>query len=87
MPKNINEIKSIKQLQLLIDEIKSKILKIQELIRNATTTGRANELFGVAPRPQGIGAFPMLPPQTPMQPQIIQPRQILPSRIIPVRPS
>lgn len=89
LPKNINQIKSIKQLELLIDEIKSKILKIQELIKNATTTGRANELFGVAPRPQGIGAFPMLPPQTPapVQPQIIQPPQILPSRIIPVRPA
>ena len=88
LPKNINQIKSIKQLELLIDEIKSKILKIQELIKNATTTGRANELFGVAPRPQGIGAFPMLPPQTPapIQPQIIQPQQIIPSRIIPVRP-
>ena len=29
LPKNINQIKSIKQLELLIDEIKSKILKIQ----------------------------------------------------------
>lgn len=87
LPKNINEVKSIKQLELLIDELKSKILKIQELIRNATTTGRANELFGVAPRPQGIGAFP-IPPQTPapVQPQIIQPPQILPSRVMPVRP-
>ena len=90
LPKNINQVRSVKQLELLIDEIKSKILKIQELIRNATTSGRANELFGVAPRPQGIGAFPMLiPPQTPapVQPQIIQPPQILPSRIIPVRPA
>lgn len=89
LPKNINEVKSIKQLELLIDELKSKILKIQELIKNATTTGRANELFGVAPRPQGIGSFPIIPPQTPapMQPQIIQPPQILPSRIIPVRPN
>ena len=88
LPKNINEVKSIKQLELLIDELKSKILKIQELIKNATTSSRANELFGVAPRPQGIGTFPMLPPQTPapIQPQIIQPPQIIPSRITPVRP-
>lgn len=87
LPKNINQIKSIKQLELLIDEIKSKILKIQELIRNATTSNRANELFGVAPRPQGIGAFPIIPPQTPYQPQILPPPQIIPSTIIPVRPS
>ena len=89
LPKNINEVKSIKQLELLIDELKNKILKIQELIKNATTTGRANQLFGVAPRPQGIGSFPMLPPQTPapVQPQIIQPQQIIPSSITPVRPA
>jgi len=87
LPKNINQIKSIKQLELLIDEIKQKILKIQELIKNTATVNRANELFPVAPRPQGVGTFPIIPPQTPYQPQIIQPQQILPSKVIPVRPS
>lgn len=87
LPKNINQIKSIKQLELLIDEIKQKILKIQELIKNTATINRANELFPVAPRPQGVGTFPIIPPQTPYQPQIIQPPQILPSRVIPVRPN
>ena len=81
LPKDIKEMKTVKQLELLIDEIKSKILKIQALIRNGSVANRSNELFGVAPRPMGIGSFPI--PQ--QQPVPIQP-QILPSPIIPVQP-
>ena len=40
LPKDIKEMKTVKQLELLIDEIKSKILKIQELIRNGSVEDR-----------------------------------------------
>ncbi len=82
LPKDIKDMKSVKQLELLIDEIKSKILKIQELIRSGSVANRSSELFGVAPRPMGVGSFP-IPQQQPVQ---IQP-QIIPSPIIPMQPS
>ena len=80
LPNDIKNMKSVKQLEILIDEMKSKILKIQELIKNGDVSNRSNNLFGVAPRPMAIGSFPI-----PQQPATIQPFQIQPVPI-PVQP-
>ena len=77
LPKDIKELKSTKQLELVTDEIKNKILKIQQFIKGDSVANRSNQLFGVAPRiGMGTGVFPQ---QTPI-PQIQQP-QIIPQVI------
>ena len=77
LPKDIKQLKSIKQLELVSDEIKNKILKIQQFIKGDSVANRSNQLFGVAPRiGMGTGVFPQ---QTPI-PQIQQP-QIIPQVI------
>ena len=79
LPKDIKQLKSIKQLELVSDEIKNKILKIQQFIKGDSVANRSNQLFGVAPRiGMGTGVFPQ---QTPI-PQIQQP-QIIPQIILP----
>tara|TARA_R110002012_G_scaffold1428_2_gene6078 strand:+ start:49 stop:1872 length:1824 start_codon:yes stop_codon:yes gene_type:complete len=85
LPKDIKELKSTKQLELVTDEIKNKILKIQQFIKGDSVANRSNQLFGVAPRiGMGTGVFPQ---QAPI-PQIQQP-QVIPQfvpQFIPQQP-
>ncbi len=94
LPKDIKELKRTKQLELVTDEIKNKILKIQQFIKGDSVANRSNQLFGVAPRiGMGTGVFPQAPIPQIQQPQVIpqfvpqfipQQPQVIPQ---PVRPA
>ena len=87
LPTDIKDMKSIKQLEIIIDELKQKIMKIEQLIKSHGVNNRASELFGVAPRPLGSGAFPQMISQPQMvQPQIIEPQIIPRQPVVPIQP-